>query len=259
MVTVLDDAGGLIESDQRALLRHVVQDGFGADIIFSAGTTGEWDRVDNTTRQAIISVCADEICQINHARERSAGGLGLVQSWAGVTAPSKGETLANLDLAIDCGVDAAVIAPLSIAGVADPVRFMARDVLLGSAIEHWNRFLMRGGQPVGVVAGPANALPREWARAWQVCRVGDEERMREVQRVVGAFRDATFLADGRCTIACLKRALHRDAVISSYRVAKGTPALEGTDLERFDQAYDEVKRLAKELIDPLWVTKPEVG
>ncbi|MFP6624674.1 MAG: hypothetical protein VCC20_14430, partial [Myxococcota bacterium] len=44
-LTVLDAEGGLIDADQRALVRYVVQDGYGADIVFSAGTTGEWDRL----------------------------------------------------------------------------------------------------------------------------------------------------------------------------------------------------------------------
>ena len=55
-------------------------------------------------------------------------GGRAVEAWAGVTAPSRGETLENLDFAIACGADAAVIAPLSIENVSDPVRFVARDV-----------------------------------------------------------------------------------------------------------------------------------
>ena len=55
--------------------------------------------------------------------------------------------------------------------------FRPRSGWLGAIGEHWNRYRLRGGLPIGVVAGPANALPREWARAWQVCRAGDAERM----------------------------------------------------------------------------------
>ena len=36
VLTILDEEGGLLEEDQRALVRHVVQDGQGADIVFSA-------------------------------------------------------------------------------------------------------------------------------------------------------------------------------------------------------------------------------
>jgi len=98
VLTVLDDEGGLLEEDQRSLVRHVVQDGAGADILFSAGTTGEWDRVDNETRQGVIRVCAEEVSKLNLSLAPE--GSGGVESWAGVTAPSAYETLANLEF--DC-------------------------------------------------------------------------------------------------------------------------------------------------------------
>jgi dihydrodipicolinate synthase/N-acetylneuraminate lyase len=343
VLTILDEEGGLLEEDQRAVVRHVVQDGSGADIIFSAGTTGEWDKIDNDTRQAVIRVCAEEVAKLNV--HLAAGDGRGVESWAGVTAPTAGETLENLEFAIECGVDAAVLAPLSIQGVEDPVRFVLRDVadlldarsrripiylydnadiaidpkilhirtkqvkamsrldfirgikvsasrkvlgnytraaksfkdrgefgiyvgnaklifelyrpyrgILGSVREHWNRWRLSGGLPVGVVSGPANALPREWAWAWQVCRAGDEERMNSAQRVVDAFRDRTFAAGGRRTLACLKRALYREGVISSPCVAAGTPELTSVDAERFDEAFAEVKALAASEIGAPWLT-----
>ena len=343
VVTILDEEGGLLEEDQRAVVRHVVQEGQGADIIFSAGTTGEWDKVDNETRQAVIRVCAEEVSKLN--LQLAAGDARGVESWAGVTAPTAHETLANLEFAIDCGVDAAVIAPLSIQGVTDPVRFMLRDVadlldarprripiflydnadiaidprvqhirtkqvkamsrldfvrgikvsasnkvlgnytraaksfkdrgefgiyvgnaklifeiyrpyhgFFGPVHEHWDRWRLAGGLPVGVVSGPANAMPREWAWAWQVCRAGDEERMDKAQRVVDAFRDRTIAASGKRTLACLKRALYREGVISSPRVATGTPELTSADAERFDAAFDEVKQLAAQEIGEPWIT-----
>ena len=85
-MTVLDGDGQLIERDQRALVRHVVQDGYGADVVFSAGTTGEWDRVDNNTRQRVIQVSAEEVLKLNGSLEISSGRG--VESWAGVTALS---------------------------------------------------------------------------------------------------------------------------------------------------------------------------
>jgi len=124
VLTILDEEGDLLEEDQRAVVRHVVQDGSGADIIFSAGTTGEWDKVDNQTRQAVIRVCAEEVAKLNV--QLAAGDGRGVESWAGVTAPTAQETLDNLEFAIECGVDAAVLAPLSIQGVEDPVRFVLR-------------------------------------------------------------------------------------------------------------------------------------
>lgn len=344
VVTVLDPDGRLIESEQRALVRFVVQDGYGADVVFSAGTTGEWDRVDNATRQQVTRVCSEEVAKLNSALAASTGRG--VEAWAGVTAPTAQETLENLDFAIACGVDAAVLAPLSIRGVSDPVRFVARDVsdlldarprripvylydnaeiavdpkvphirtrqvkamsrldfvrgikvsatrkvlgnytqaaasfrdrgefgiyvgnamlifdlfrprtgVIGTVVEHWYRYRMRGGLPIGVVSGPANAFPREWGRAWQVCRAGDAERMDEVHRVVAAFRSATEVAGGgRRTIACLKRALFRDGVISSPAVAPGTPALEAADAERFDERHQAVRETARAQLGSPWVT-----
>ena len=108
------------------MVRHVVQQGYGADVVFAAGTTGEWDRVSNDVCQQVIRVCAEEIAKLNATL---GGHLGPgVECWAGVTAHSAAETLENLEFAIACGVDAAVLAPLSIRGVDDPVRFVQRDV-----------------------------------------------------------------------------------------------------------------------------------
>ena len=346
VLTVLDDEGGLLEEDQRSLVRHVVQDGAGADILFSAGTTGEWDRVDNETRQGVIRVCAEEVSKLNLSLAPE--GSGGVESWAGVTAPSAYETLANLEFAIACGVDAAVIAPLSIEGVDDPVRFVLRDVAdlldaaprriplflydnadiaidprvphirtkqvkamsrldfvrgikvsasnkvlgnytraakgfkdrgefgiyignaklifdlyrpyrgwTGVVREHWDRWRRAGGMPLGVVSGPANALPREWAWAWQVCRAGDEERMDSAHRIVDAFRDATVAAAGKRTLACLKRGLQREGVISSAAVAPGTPVLSEPEAERFDASFDRVKALIEAEVPVDWRTRFE--
>ena len=344
VLTILDEEGGLLEEDQRALVRHVVQDGAGADIVFSAGTTGEWDKVDNDTRQAVIRVCAEEVAKLNLGL--GAHGAPAVESWAGVTAPTADDTLANLEFAIDCGVEAAVIAPLSIVGVDDPVRFMLRDVadlldraprripiflydnadiaidpeiphirtkqvkamsrldfvrgikvsasnkILGNYTraaksfkdrgefgiyignaklifdiyrpyhgwtgvvrEHWDRWRRAGGMPLGVVSGPANAMPREWAWAWQVCRAGDEERMDAAQRVVEAFRSAAAVSSGKRTLACLKRALVLEGVISSAHVAPGTPSLDAADAAQFDAAWSAVKAHAADEIAPGWHTR----
>ncbi|MAE94276.1 MAG: hypothetical protein CL910_06415 [Deltaproteobacteria bacterium] len=339
VVTPLDEAGGLLEEDLRSVVRFVIQDGYGADVVFAAGTTGEWDRIGAATQRRVIQLCAEEVAKAN-------AGLGAaVEAWAGVTAHSADETLENLAAAIASGVDAAVLAPLSIRGLTDPVRFVARDVAdlldaqtrripvylydnadiaadpkvphirtrqvkalsrldfvrgikvsapkrvlgnytkaaagfrdrgefgiyvgnamlvfeifrprtgwLGSLSEHWQRYRMRGGLPIGVVAGPANALPREWARAWQLCRAGDAERMDRVQRVVEAYRAGTRAAGGKRSVACLKRALLQRGVISSDAVAEGTPALARPDAERFDEVFEEVCNLASELLVSTWVT-----
>ena len=95
-------------------------------MVFSAGTTGEWDRVDNETRQRVTQISAEEVAKQNSSLTGTTSRA--VEAWAGVTAPTAQETLENLDFAIACGADAAVLAPLSVAGVDDPVRFVARDV-----------------------------------------------------------------------------------------------------------------------------------
>jgi dihydrodipicolinate synthase/N-acetylneuraminate lyase len=343
VLTVLDDAGRLLEDDQRALVRHVVQDGYGADVVFAAGTTGEWHRLANPVRQQVVRVCAEEVAKINAALP---SGARPVEAWAGVTAHTPEETVENLRFAALSGSDAAVLAPLSVRGLADPVRFVARELAdaldqlprripvylydnadiaadprvphirtrqvkalsrldfvrgikvsaprkvlgnytraaasfrergefgiyvgdalqifeiwrprtgpLGTLAEHWQRWRLRGGLPIGVVAGPANALPREWARAWQVCRAGDAERMEQVRRVLVSFREGTRAAGGKRAVACLKRALLREGVIGSDAVADGTPVLARPDAEKFDAVFDRVRALARELLEPTWRTR----
>lgn len=344
VVTALDSSGALREDDQRAVVRFVVQEGYGADVVFAAGTTGEWDRISREVQRRVIQICAEEVQKANAGLSGSGGAP--VEAWAGITAPSPEETLENLDFALAAGADAAVLAPLSVRGVEDPVRFVARDVadlldarprripvflydnadiaadprvphirtrqvkalsrldfvrgikvsasrkvlgnyrkaatgfrewgdfalyvgnamlifeifrpregLLGTVAEHWQRRRMRGGLPNGVVAGPANALPREWARAWQVCRAGDAERMERVEGVLEAYRSGTRAACGKRSIACLKRALLTLGVIGSDAVAPGTPALSKPDAERFDAVFEEVRRRARETLLPTWVTR----
>ena len=344
VVTVLDGEGELVEDDQRALVRFVLQDGYGADVIFAGGTTGEWDRVGKHVTQGVIQICAEEVGKVRNRLEPGSGPP--VEAWAGVTAHSAKDTLENLEFAIEHGADAAVLAPLSIEGVDDPVRFLRRDVgdlldarnrripvylydnadiaidprvphirtrqvkamsrldfvrgikvsasrkvlgnytkaaasfcergefgiyvgnamlifelfktyrpgLLGSVAEHYHRWRMSGGVPVGVVAGPANAMPREWARAWQVCRAGDDERMAEVKSVLEAFRACTKLAGGSRTVACLKRALALRGVVGSDLVAPGTPRLEGAQAEQFDEAFEGILALARERIGAPWLS-----
>jgi dihydrodipicolinate synthase/N-acetylneuraminate lyase len=343
VVTVLDGAGDVADADQRSVVRYVIQDGYGADVVFAAGTTGEWDRVSNPVRQRVVQICAEEVAKAN-ARRGSASGRP-VEAWAGITAPTARETLENLEFAIFSGADAAVLAPLSIQGIDDPVRFVRRDVAdlldvrsrripvylydnadiahdprvphirtrqvkamsrldfvrgikvsarrrvlgnytkaaagfrergefgiyvgnahlifeifrprsgwIGVLSEHWQRWRLRGGLPIGVVAGPANALPREWARAWQVCRAGDGERMEQVHEVLLAFAAATELGGKRRAIASFKRALLRLGVIRSAAVAPGTPALSPEDAERFDLRFDAVCELARERIGEPWIS-----
>jgi len=348
VVTIVDEAGRLIEADQRALVRHVLQDGRGADIVFAAGTTGEWDRLENPVRQQAIRICTEEVAKRNS--QLSAEGPRGAESWAGITTPERKQTLENLEFAIACGAQAAVLAPLSIEDVDDPVRFLQRDVaerldaaprripvylydnadiaidprvphirtrqvkemsrldfvrgikvsaprkvlghytkaarnfrergefgiyvgeamlifevfrpgsgLVGSLVERWSRYRLRGGLPRGVVAGPANVLPREWAQAWQACRAGDVERMDAVRVVLERFRVGTRASSGRRTIACLKRALVTLGVTTSDAVAPGTPSLARPDAERFDAVFEDVRAAARERLQPAFVTRAPDG
>jgi dihydrodipicolinate synthase/N-acetylneuraminate lyase len=104
------------------------------------------------------------------------------------------------------------------------------------------------------VAGPANALPREWARAWQVCRAGDAERMRQVRSVLESFRAATQAAGAKQGIACLKRALLALGVVRSAAVARGTPELSADAAARFDDAFAALRAMSQETIGEPWVS-----
>lgn len=125
-LTVLDKDGRVIESEQRKIFRHNAQQGFGADIIFGVGTTGEYNRITNSERQRLMLIEIDEVASIN--REKLANNKPSVEAWVGVTAESRKDTLANLECALDAGADAAVIAPLSIGDATDIQDFFQRQI-----------------------------------------------------------------------------------------------------------------------------------
>ena len=134
-VTIVDEAGRVIEKEQRRVFRHLVQNGHGADVIFGVGTTGEWNRLTNSERLRVMKIQIDEVQQINSelskANPQSAiRNPQLVESWLGVNGKTRAEILENLDAAIQLGADAAVIAPLAIEDLpeADIVRFFQRDL-----------------------------------------------------------------------------------------------------------------------------------
>ena len=349
-VTVLDRAGAVIESEQREVFRFIAQEGMGADIIFGIGTTGEWNRIRNAERQRLIWIETDEVARINE--QVGARGLRPIEAWVGVTAATRGETLANLECAIDAGADAAVVAPLSIRDASDMVDFFQREVsdlfdrlgrwlpiflydnadiaadprashirtrtvkrlsrlsfifgmkvsasrrvlgnytkgaghfkdkgefgiyvgnamlmfqvfkledgIVGRAREYWNRYLLHNELPIGVVSGPANVLPREWQRAWRACYAGDERLMPVYQSAFDGFNAAChFAQDGKLadkTIACLKRALKLDGVISSDLVAEATPAMTDEEGREFASRYKKIKDDLQALTDEVWVSRRE--
>lgn len=126
VITVLDTQGRIIEEQQRRVFRYAAQDGRGADIIFGVGTNGEWNRISNGERQRLIWIEADEVRRINS--RLAVPAARPIEAWVGVTGTTRKETLANLEVALDAGVDAAVIAPLSIKDLGDLIAFFQRDV-----------------------------------------------------------------------------------------------------------------------------------
>jgi len=133
-ITVIDEAGKVIAEQQRRVFRHLVQNGFGADVIFGVGTTGEWNRLANPERRRVMEIEVDEVRRINlelaKANPQTIRNLQPVEAWVGVNGKTRAEILENLDAAIQLGVDAAVIAPLAIEDLPESeiVRFFQRDI-----------------------------------------------------------------------------------------------------------------------------------
>jgi dihydrodipicolinate synthase/N-acetylneuraminate lyase len=125
-VTALGADGEPLDADQRRLVRFLIAGGRGADVIFAMGTTGEWNRLDQARRHRVIRATVEEVRKHNARLELAPGEA--VEAWVGITAPGRAETLETLELALEIGAEGAVLAPLAIADVSDPVRFVARDV-----------------------------------------------------------------------------------------------------------------------------------
>jgi dihydrodipicolinate synthase/N-acetylneuraminate lyase len=127
IVTALDEAGNLIESDQRRIVNHTIQHGRGAESLFICGTTGEFNRLTNPQRQQLMEVATDETRRVNAELKT---GIFAVEAWLGVTAETKAKTLENLRLAKELKADMAVIAPLAITDLAhdEIVEFFEGDI-----------------------------------------------------------------------------------------------------------------------------------
>ena len=127
----------------------------------------------------------------------------------------------------------------------------------GRVREYWNRYLLHNELPVGVVSGPANAMPREWQRAWRACYAGDE-------RLMSIYKTAFERFDIACRsksadvhdkiIACVKHALKLDGVITSDRVATGTPALGADERREFAAEYEALRKDLALITDPIWIS-----
>jgi len=344
IVTVLDRSGRVLADEQRAVVRYALQEDAGADIIFAAGTTGEWDRLDNPRRQLVARIAVEE------CRKGARAGARRVEAWAGITARSRVETLENLTHALEIAADAAVVAPLSITDVDDPVEFVTRDIgtlfdrrgralpiflhdnadttapgraahlhtrdvkkmsrlayvrgvnvtaskavlgnytraasafkrkgefgvysgnpylifdlfrrpsgLRGWTRHYWNRYLTQNALPLGIVAGAANLMPREWQRTWQVCRAGDDALMERYASVLEPSRESSDFVRARkpyrAAIACLKAALSDLGVCSSDAVAPGTPALEEAERREFLRSFRDLRRRAAATLEPEWLSE----
>ena len=137
--------------------------------------------------------------------------------------------------------------------------FNLEDGLLGRAREYWNRYLLHNELPIGIVSGPANAMPREWQRAWRACYAGDERLMSIYRRAFEHFSDACKFTRGskqvKKSIACLKHALKLSGVIDSDLVAEGTRALEAEERREFEQRYLRIKETIAAETDSVWLSK----
>jgi dihydrodipicolinate synthase/N-acetylneuraminate lyase len=131
--------------------------------------------------------------------------------------------------------------------------------LPGRVREYWNRYLLHNELPIGVVSGPANALPREWQRAWRACYAGDERLMLIYKSAFEQFGAACHFtqAGGRVEkiIACVKHALKLDGVITTDLVAEGTPALDADERRKFADRYATIKDQLAAATDPVWVSR----
>lgn len=344
IVTIFDREGRVLDDEQRALVRFVVQDGRGADIVFAAGTTGEWDRIDNPRRQEVMRIAVDECRRISARIGRK------VEAWAGITAHTRAETIANLEYALDLDADAAVVAPLSIRDLAAPPEFVEREIgavferrgktipvflydnadiaapgksphlhtrdvkqmarlayvrgikvtagkavlgnytraashfklshefavyagipylifdlfapadgLSGTIRHRWNRYLTQRAMPYGVVSGASNVMPREWQRAWRVCRAGNPALMRRYAEATNQLRTACeFTRSGKPyspVIACYKAALREFGVIESDAVAAGSPTLEAGERRELAARIRAMRRFAADTLEAGWISE----
>ena len=136
--------------------------------------------------------------------------------------------------------------------------FHLKRSLFGQIKEYWNRFLTHDTFPVGVVAGPANVLPREWKRAWHACYTGDEHLMAIYRNIFKHFENLQKVrCDGKTidkALACFKHAMVLDGVITSDYVAGGTPSLSTTEKDKLSDAYHHLKSEIADNCPSNWVS-----
>jgi dihydrodipicolinate synthase/N-acetylneuraminate lyase len=129
---------------------------------------------------------------------------------------------------------------------------------VATAKHYVNRYLTSHALPYGVVAGPANPMPREWQRAWQWCRKRDPEQMHRYAEALAEFRDAcSFARSGAAyvpMIACLKASLVELGVISSEAIAPGTPPLSAEERREFASRFHRLREKWARVLEPEWMS-----
>lgn len=123
----------------------------------------------------------------------------------------------------------------------------------GGLRARWNRYLLQGRLPAGIVAGWANLAPGLWRGAWEACAAGDATRMEafragaEALNGLSAFRGP----DGkgaRKTIACLKEGLRLEGVLREAAVAPGTKGLAPEEAAAFGERWAAWKKTYEGLL-----------
>ena len=187
-LTVVDEAGRLLEAEQRHLLRYLLQEGAGADVVFGVGTTGEWNRLSNPERLRTMAVTIDEVARLNRAYGTQ------VEAWVGVNGKTKAEILTNLDAACQLGAAAAVIAPTAVEDlpVDEMVPFFQREIT--DLLETQRRSLPLFLYDNADIAAPGNAahLPtaivKRLSRLPSVCGI----KVSASRRVLGNYMKAAL-------------------------------------------------------------------
>jgi dihydrodipicolinate synthase/N-acetylneuraminate lyase len=136
--------------------------------------------------------------------------------------------------------------------------FAPPDGIVATARHYWNRYLTQHTLPYGIVAGPANAMPREWQRAWQWCRKQDLEQMIRYGQALDEFQKAcTFKRSGADyvpMIACLKAALREMGVIASDAIAPNTPQLSAEERAEFIRRLRGLREKWARVLEPEWMS-----
>ncbi len=127
IVTALDEAGDFSEADQRKIIRHTIQQGRGADSLFIAGTTGEYNRLSQPQIHRLLEVGVDEIRRVNQTLPKE---ITPIETWVGITAPTKNETVELLELAINLKAEVGVFAPYAIDDLpsSEVVAFFEKEI-----------------------------------------------------------------------------------------------------------------------------------